>query len=95
MIVPLLLRVKRIPWNPAPTGWIKRVAISSMRAMISSRPSTSGLASRRNRQQVIKAVFQRMGAEAWGHSVADLLVKADLMFDGLQSDPLSLPLAGR
>ena len=26
-------------------------------------------------EKAVKAVFQRMGAEAWGHSVADLLVE--------------------
>jgi HEPN domain-containing protein len=26
-------------------------------------------------EKAVKAVFQRMGAEAWGHSVADLLIE--------------------
>lgn len=26
-------------------------------------------------EKVVKAVFQKLGAEAWGHSVADLLIE--------------------
>lgn len=31
--------------------------------------------SQQGAEKAIKAVFQKMGAEAWGHSVADLLVE--------------------
>jgi len=32
-------------------------------------------------EKAIKAVFQRMGAEAWGHSVADLLMELSKKHD--------------
>jgi len=50
-------------------------------------------------EKAIKAVFQRMGAEAWGHSVADLLmelskhypVSEDLMNGALELDKAYIP----
>jgi len=50
-------------------------------------------------EKAIKAVFQRMGAEAWGHSVADLLkelsdsylISENLMNDGLELDKAYIP----
>jgi HEPN domain-containing protein len=32
-------------------------------------------------EKAVKAVFQRMGAEAWGHSVADLLKELEQKYD--------------
>jgi HEPN domain-containing protein len=34
-------------------------------------------------EKACKAVFQRMGAEAWAHSVADLSLTESLFFDNL------------
>jgi len=50
-------------------------------------------------EKAIKAVFQQMGAEAWGHSVADLLmelakhypVSEDLMNGALELDKAYIP----
>ena len=50
-------------------------------------------------EKAIKAVFQRMGAEAWGHSVADLLkelarkqvVSEDLVDASLELDKAYIP----
>ena len=50
-------------------------------------------------EKAIKAVFQRMGAEAWGHSVADLLkelarkqvVSEDLVDASLELDKSYIP----
>jgi len=50
-------------------------------------------------EKAIKAVFQKMGAEAWGHSVADLLkelagryaVPAELMNGALELDKAYIP----
>jgi HEPN domain-containing protein len=50
-------------------------------------------------EKAIKAVFQRMGAEAWGHSVADLLkelakkydVSGDLLDKALELDKAYIP----
>lgn len=50
-------------------------------------------------EKAIKAVFQKMGAEAWGHSVADLLrelsskvkVSEELMNQALELDKAYIP----
>jgi HEPN domain-containing protein len=50
-------------------------------------------------EKAVKAVFQRMGAEAWGHSVADLLaalaqhrsVPEDLQTPALELDKAYIP----
>lgn len=50
-------------------------------------------------EKAVKAVFQKMGAEAWGHSVADLLkelstryaVPHDLMNEALELDKVYIP----
>jgi HEPN domain-containing protein len=50
-------------------------------------------------EKAVKAVFQRMGAEAWGHSVADLLaalaqhrpVPEDLQGPALELDKAYIP----
>ena len=50
-------------------------------------------------EKAIKAVFQRMGAEAWGHSVADLLkelakkhdIPGDLSDRALELDKAYIP----
>ena len=50
-------------------------------------------------EKAIKAVLQRMGAEAWGHSVADLLrevakkhdVSAELLDEALELDKAYIP----
>jgi HEPN domain-containing protein len=50
-------------------------------------------------EKAVKAVFQRMGAEAWGHSIADLLnelskshaVPDDLMDKALELDKAYIP----
>ena len=47
-------------------------------------------------EKAIKAVFQRMGAEAWGHSVADLLKELAKKHDipgGLSDEALELDKA--
>ena len=47
-------------------------------------------------EKAIKAVFQRMGAEAWGHSVADLLKelsKRHKVPEGLMNSALELDKA--
>jgi len=50
-------------------------------------------------EKAVKAVFQKMGAEAWGHSVADLLkelaekypVSAELLDGALELDKAYIP----
>lgn len=50
-------------------------------------------------EKAIKAVFQRMGAEAWGHSVADLLqelskkydISEELLDEALELDKAYIP----
>jgi len=50
-------------------------------------------------EKAVKAVFQKMGAEAWGHSVADLLrelaknydISAELFDDALELDKAYIP----
>lgn len=50
-------------------------------------------------EKAIKAVFQKMGAEAWGHSVADLLkelgktydISAELLNHALELDKAYIP----
>lgn len=50
-------------------------------------------------EKAVKAVFQKMGAEAWGHSVADLLqelgqshsVQSDLLNGALELDKAYIP----
>jgi HEPN domain-containing protein len=50
-------------------------------------------------EKAVKAVFQRMGAEAWGHSVSDLLkelstryhIPQELMDFGLELDKAYIP----
>jgi len=50
-------------------------------------------------EKAVKAVFQRMGAEAWGHSVADLLkelskrhqIPDEFMNGGLELDKAYIP----
>ena len=50
-------------------------------------------------EKAVKAVFQRMGAEAWGHSVADLLqelsrhhpVASELVNGALELDKVYIP----
>jgi HEPN domain-containing protein len=50
-------------------------------------------------EKAIKAVFQKMGAEAWGHSVADLLrelgknydISTELLNDALELDKAYIP----
>lgn len=50
-------------------------------------------------EKAVKAVFQKMGAEAWGHSVADLLnelskvhpVSEELVNGGLELDKAYIP----
>jgi len=50
-------------------------------------------------EKAVKAVFQRMGAEAWGHSVADLLdelaqsrpISEELMDAALELDKAYIP----
>ena len=47
-------------------------------------------------EKAIKAVFQKMGAEAWGHSVADLLTELSKKHDipeGLSDEALELDKA--
>ena len=47
-------------------------------------------------EKAVKAVFQKMGAEAWGHSVADLLQELDkyhLVASGLVDGALELDKA--
>lgn len=53
-------------------------------------------------EKAVKAVFQKLGAEAWGHSVADLLrslsplrsVSEDLMDAALELDKAYIPASG-
>lgn len=55
--------------------------------------------SQQGAEKAVKAVFQKMGAEAWGHSVADLLkelstrvdVPQDLMNGALELDKAYIP----
>jgi HEPN domain-containing protein len=55
--------------------------------------------SQQGAEKAVKAVFQRMGAEAWGHSVADLLrelstrmeVPENLMAGALELDKAYIP----
>ena len=55
--------------------------------------------SQQGAEKAVKAVFQKMGAEAWGHSVADLLkelstrvdVPQDLMNRALELDKAYIP----
>lgn len=50
-------------------------------------------------EKAVKAVFQKMGAEAWGHSVADLLrelstrchLSIDLLDEALELDKAYIP----
>ncbi len=50
-------------------------------------------------EKALKAIFQKMGAEAWGHSVADLLkelqkkssLQEDLMDGALELDKVYIP----
>jgi HEPN domain-containing protein len=42
-------------------------------------------------EKAVKAVFQRMGAEAWGHSVADLLNELAKKYDVPEGGPNAHP----
>lgn len=55
--------------------------------------------SQQGAEKAVKAVFQKMGAEAWGHSVADLLrelgkkydISAELINHALELDKAYIP----
>lgn len=72
-----------------------------MPALISPRGSHEWacFSAQQSAEKAVKAVFQRMGAEAWGHSVADLLdelarsrqVPSDLRDAALELDKAYIP----